>query len=247
MHWRRTWQPTPVFLPGESQGQGRLVGCVYGVTKSRTRLKWLSSNRHVVVACCCFSLHFPGDIWSRVSFCMFICHLYIIFGLWWYVLEGFGPFLTGLIFLFFSLRVLSHSELCPTLCDPMDCSPPGSSVHRDFPGKNTGVDCHALLKGIFPTQGSNPGLPHCRRIHCWLSHQGRGLCIIWSFVCPVTKWCLTFCDPMDCRLPGSSVNRISQARILQGSLYCLSSLLINFTIILLIATNNLLGFWFGVY
>ena len=50
---------------------------------------------------------------------------------------------------------------CPTLCDPMDCSPPGSSVHGDSPGKNTGVGCHALLQGIFPTQGSNPGLPHC--------------------------------------------------------------------------------------
>ena len=43
----------------------------------------------------------------------------------------------------------------PTLCDPMDCSPPGSSVHGDFPGQNTGVGCHALLQGIFPTQGSN--------------------------------------------------------------------------------------------
>jgi len=37
-------------------------------------------------------------------------------------------------------------------------------VHGDSPGKNTGVDCHALLQGIFPTQGSNPGLPHCRQI-----------------------------------------------------------------------------------
>ena len=36
------------------------------------------------------------------------------------------------------------------------------SVHRDSPGKNTGVGCHALLQGIFPTQGSNPGLLHCR-------------------------------------------------------------------------------------
>ena len=33
----------------------------------------------------------------------------------------------------------------------------------DSPGKNTGVDCHALLQGIFPTQGLNPGLPHCGR------------------------------------------------------------------------------------
>ena len=43
MHWRRKWQPTPVFLPGESQGQGSLVGCVHGVSQSRTWLKWLSS------------------------------------------------------------------------------------------------------------------------------------------------------------------------------------------------------------
>ena len=47
------------------------------------------------------------------------------------------------------------AQSCPTLCDPMDCSPPGSSVSGDAPGKNTGVGCHALLQRIFPTQGSN--------------------------------------------------------------------------------------------
>ena len=46
----------------------------------------------------------------------------------------------------------------------MDCSLPGSSVHGDSPGKNTGVGCHVLLQVIFPTQGFNPGLPHCRQI-----------------------------------------------------------------------------------
>ena len=54
------------------------------------------------------------------------------------------------------------TQLCPTLCNPIDCSPPGSSVHGDFPGKNTGVGCHAIFQGIFPTQGLNSGLPHCR-------------------------------------------------------------------------------------
>ena len=49
-------------------------------------------------------------------------------------------------------------QSCPTLCDPMDCSPPGSSAQWDSPGKNTGVGCHALLQGIFLTQGSNPHL-----------------------------------------------------------------------------------------
>ena len=45
-----------------------------------------------------------------------------------------------------------------TLYDPMDYSPPGSSVQWDSPGKNTGVGCQALLQGILPTQGWNPGL-----------------------------------------------------------------------------------------
>ena len=45
------------------------------------------------------------------------------------------------------------AQLWPTLCDPMDCSLPGFSVHGNSPGKNTGVGCHTLLWGIFPTQG----------------------------------------------------------------------------------------------
>ena len=44
MHWRRQWQPTPVLLPGESQGQGAWWAAVYGVARSRTRLKRLSSS-----------------------------------------------------------------------------------------------------------------------------------------------------------------------------------------------------------
>ena len=44
MHWRRKWQPTPVFLPGESQGRGACWAAIYGVTQSRTWLKWLSSS-----------------------------------------------------------------------------------------------------------------------------------------------------------------------------------------------------------
>ena len=52
-----------------------------------------------------------------------------------------------------------------TLRDPVDCSLPRSSVH-------TGVGSHYLLQGIFPTQGSNLGLLHCRQILYHLSHQG---------------------------------------------------------------------------
>ena len=52
------------------------------------------------------------------------------------------------------------AQSCLTLCDPVDYSLPGSSVHRDSPGKNTGVGFHTLLRGIFPTQGLNLGLLH---------------------------------------------------------------------------------------
>ena len=55
-----------------------------------------------------------------------------------------------------SMSMCCHvAQLCPTLWNSMDCSPPGSSVHSDFPGKNTAVCSHALLLGIFPSQGSS--------------------------------------------------------------------------------------------
>ena len=50
------------------------------------------------------------------------------------------------------------AQSCPTLCDSMDRSPPGSSVHGIFPGKNTQVGCNAHLQGLFSTQGSNLGV-----------------------------------------------------------------------------------------
>ena len=60
------------------------------------------------------------------------------------------------------------AQLCPTPCDPMDYiySPWNS------PGQNTGVGSQSRLQGTSPTQGSNPGLPHCRTILYQLSHQG---------------------------------------------------------------------------
>ena len=64
------------------------------------------------------------------------------------------------------------AQLCLTLCDPVDCSPLGSSVLGDSPGQNTGAGSCSLLQGIFPTQGWDPSLPHCRQILYHLSHQG---------------------------------------------------------------------------
>ena len=61
--------------------------------------------------------------------------------------------------------------LCSTLCEPVDCTLPGSSAHVIFSGKNTGVGCHFLLQGIFLTQGSNLGFPHCRQTLYHLNHS----------------------------------------------------------------------------
>ena len=56
----------------------------------------------------------------------------------------------------------------------------------DFQGKSTGVVCHSLLQGIFPTQGSNPGLSHCRQTLYCLSHQGSRCFLV--FVKTLVKW-----------------------------------------------------------
>ena len=64
------------------------------------------------------------------------------------------------------------AQLCPTLCDPMDC--PWNS-----PGQNTGMGSLSLLQGIFPTQWSNPSLSHCRWILYQLSHKGSPKILEW--------------------------------------------------------------------
>ena len=77
-------------------------------------------------------------------------------------------------------------QSCPTLCDCIDGSPPGSPVPRiDPPGKNTGVGCHFLLQ--------------CMKV---------------KSESEVAQLYLTLCDPMDCSLPGS-VHGILQAGVLE--------------------------------
>ena len=61
-------------------------------------------------------------------------------------------------------------------------------VHGDSPGKNTEVGCHALLQGHFPTQGSNPGLPHCRWILHHLSLKLQSLAVFWNQVYMLLPW-----------------------------------------------------------
>ena len=77
---------------------------------------------------------------------------------------------------YFLLILFYHGEVkvarsSLTLCDPMDFFT--TSIHPwHSPGQNTGVGSCSLLQGIFPTQGSNPGLLHCRQIPYQLSHKG---------------------------------------------------------------------------
>ena len=75
--------------------------------------------------------------------------------------------------------IIVRAQSCLTLCDPVGCCRLGSSVRGDSAGKNTGVGGHALLQGIFPTQGSNPGLPHCGQILYQLSHKGGPWILEW--------------------------------------------------------------------
>src|SRR5574341_1654805 len=77
-------------------------------------------------------------------------------------------------------------ESCPTLCDPMDGSPPGSPGPWESPGKNTGVGCHFLLQ-----------------------------CMQVKSESEVAQSCPTLSDPTDCSLPGSAVHGIFQARVLE--------------------------------
>ena len=84
-----------------------------------------------------------------------------------------GCILSTLFNLYLSyMQKLSVAQSYPTLGNPMDCSPLGSSIHGIARGKNTGVSYHFLLQGIFLTQGSNSGLLNCRRILYCLSHWG---------------------------------------------------------------------------
>ena len=75
---------------------------------------------------------------------------------------------------------------CPTLCDPIDGSPPDSSCPWDSLGQNTGVGCHFLFQ-----------------------------CVKVKSESEFAQSCPTLRDPMDCSLPGSSVHGIFQARVLE--------------------------------
>ena len=100
-----------------------------------------------------------------------------------------GPVSDFLLFLSLCCVVLA-TQSCLTLCDPMDCSLPGSSVRGILQASILQWVSHSLLLRIFPTQGSNPSLLHCKQILHHLNHQGSTfffLCLLVNRVKPQTK------------------------------------------------------------
>ena len=120
------------------------------------------------------------------------------------------------IFMTIHQSKICKSKGCSVVSDSLQ--PHGIYSPWNSPGQNTGVDSLSLLQGIFPTQGSNPGLPHCRQILYQLSHKGSPLYslepvfIFLNFFSDtafliflnvkVAQSCLTFCNSMDYRVYG---------------------------------------------
>ena len=92
------------------------------------------------------------------------------------------------------------AQLCLTLLWPCGLQPTRLNHPWNFPGKNTGMGCHFLLQGIFPTQGLNPGLLHFRHILNHLSHQGSPLCV--SYVLDSVLSAFTFINRLPWWLSG---------------------------------------------
>ena len=115
------------------------------------------------------------------------------------------------------------AQSCPTLCDPLDCSPAGSFIHGIFQARILEWVATSYSRGSFwPRDRTRVSCNSClgRQILLPLNHVGSPrnikVCVyIYFVVVQSLKSCLTLCDPMDCSLPGFSVHGIFQARVLE--------------------------------
>ena len=80
----------------------------------------------------------------------------------------------------------SESESCSGMSNSLQLH--GLYSPWNTPGQNTGVGSLSLLQGIFPTQGSNPGLPHCRRILYQLNHKGSTTWLLYVWLNTLNHW-----------------------------------------------------------
>ena len=105
--------------------------------------------------------------------------------------------------------VFSVAQSGLSLCHPVDCNLPGSFCLRNFPGKNTGVDCCSLFQGIFWTQGWKLHLLRFLHRHVDslpLHHLGSPLVTQSVQFSSVAQSCPTVCDPMNRSTPGLPVH-----------------------------------------
>ena len=167
---RRQWHPTPVLLPGKSHGQRSLVGCDFTLTFTFhfPALEKEMATHSSVLAWRIPGTGEPGGLPSMGSHRVRhhwrdLAAVYIlkqkttqcvVYKEWEWKWK-------------WSRSVVSDSMR------PHRLKPTRLLCPWDFPGKSTGVGCHFLLQRIFPTQGSNLGLLHCRQMLYHLSHQGR--------------------------------------------------------------------------
>ena len=100
-------------------------------------------------------------------------------------------------------KPVTESESCSVVSDSLQ--PHGLYSPWNSPGQNTGVG--SLLQGIFPTQGSNPGVSHCRWIFYQLSHQGSPRILEWVAypVSSVSSWLALQADSLPLSYQGSPV------------------------------------------
>ena len=101
--------------------------------------------------------------------------------------------------------VSSVAQSCPTLCDPMDCSPPDSFHPWNFPGNNTGVGCHFLLQGNLPNPGIKLASPALAG-RFFTTEPREAHTQTYSSVSSVAQSCPTLCDPMNRSTPGLPVH-----------------------------------------
>ena len=142
-------QPTRLPRPWDSPGKNTGVGCHFLLQcrKVKSQRKSLSRVQLLVTSWTAAYQAPPSMGFSRQAY--------------W----------SGVPLPFISTREVTQS--CPTLCDPMDCSPPGSSVRGIFQARVLEWVAHFLLQAIFPTQESNPGLLHRRQMLYHLSQSTR--------------------------------------------------------------------------
>ena len=166
MHWRREWQPTPVFLPGESQGE---PGGLPSVGSHRVGHDW----RDLAAAAALVTWHYITEFDQSLSLVP--------------RREAVNPWYFLSTNVFVTCDFLGwYLNLCKNWCVLSHVQPYGLQPTRllcswDFSGKNTVLGCHFLLQGIFPTQGSNLHLLYWQADPLPLSHLGSPMLVL-SFI-----------------------------------------------------------------